>query len=141
MRAYRRVHKGIVMGIDHGTRSGQKEGAGGERRTGREAQQETAEQRQDDALERHRANPSESETRLRREQGGHDRPVGADQKPHPRPQVAPKVAQPDAQGQGDHAAEPDPQRGLDREVGDLEDPDAEEKGALPGRAGGGLAGG
>lgn len=36
---------------------------------------------------------------------------------------------------------PDPKAGLDREVGDLEDPDAEDDGALPGRAGGGLAGG
>ena len=36
---------------------------------------------------------------------------------------------------------PDPQAGIDREVGDLEDPDAEDDGALPGRAGGGLAGG
>ena len=35
----------------------------------------------------------------------------------------------------------DPQAGIDREVGDLEDPDAEEDGALPGRVGGGLAGG
>ena len=61
---------------------------------------------------------------MRREQGGHDRPVGSDHKPHPRPQV-----------------HPDPQRGLDREVGDLEDPEAEQDGTLPGRAGGGLAGG
>lgn len=38
-------------------------------------------------------------------------------------------------------ATPDPRAGLDREVGDLEDPDAEDAGALPGRAGGGLAGG
>lgn len=37
--------------------------------------------------------------------------------------------------------QPDPQAGVDREVGDLEDPDAQEDGALPGRAGGGLAGG
>ena len=36
---------------------------------------------------------------------------------------------------------PDPQAGLDREVGDLDDPDAEDDGALPGRVGGGLAGG
>lgn len=36
---------------------------------------------------------------------------------------------------------PDPAAGLDREVGDLEDPEAEEDGALPGRVGGGLAGG
>lgn len=42
---------------------------------------------------------------------------------------------------GEPAARPDPQAGLDREVGDLEDPDAEDDGALPGRAGGGLAGG
>lgn len=41
----------------------------------------------------------------------------------------------------DRAAKPDPKAGLDREVGDLEDPDAEDAGALPGRAGGGLAGG
>lgn len=37
--------------------------------------------------------------------------------------------------------EPDPEAGLAREVGDLDDPDAENEGALPGRAGGGLAGG
>jgi hypothetical protein len=56
---------------------------------------------------------------------------------------------PEAQGTGeggdrdrdtaDHA--PDPEAGIDREVGDLEDPDAEEDGALPGRVGGGLTGG
>ena len=39
------------------------------------------------------------------------------------------------------AARPDPKAGLDREVGDLEDFDAEDDGALPGRAGGGLTGG
>jgi len=38
-------------------------------------------------------------------------------------------------------AVPDQEAGLDREVGDLEDPDAEDDGALPGRVGGGLAGG
>ena len=38
-------------------------------------------------------------------------------------------------------AEPDPEAGIDREVGDLEDPNADEDGALPGRVGGGLAGG
>ena len=36
---------------------------------------------------------------------------------------------------------PDPKGGIGREVGDLEDPDAENEGALPGRVGGGLAGG
>lgn len=36
---------------------------------------------------------------------------------------------------------PDPEAGFDREVGDLDDPDAEDGGALPGRVGGGLAGG
>jgi len=36
---------------------------------------------------------------------------------------------------------PDPDAGLDREVGDIDDPDAEDDGALPGRVGGGLAGG
>lgn len=37
---------------------------------------------------------------------------------------------------------PDPKAGVDREVGDLDDPDAvEDDGALPGRMGGGLAGG
>lgn len=112
------------MGIDSGTRTGKDQGTGVERRSGQEVQQETAEERQDRALERQRGNPSQAEEQVRREQGGHDRPVGADQKPHPRPQ-----------------ARPDPQRGLDREVGDLEDPEAEKDGALPGRAGGGLAGG
>ena len=38
-------------------------------------------------------------------------------------------------------AAPDPEAGIAREVGDLEDPEAEDDGALPGRAGGGLAGG
>lgn len=38
-------------------------------------------------------------------------------------------------------AAPDPKAGMDREVGDLEDPNAvEDEGALPGRMGGGLAG-
>lgn len=48
----------------------------------------------------------------------------------------------------DHAPHPhptpatDPKAGFDREVGDLDDPDAEDDDdALPGRAGGGLAGG
>jgi len=41
----------------------------------------------------------------------------------------------------DPSAGPDPKAGLDREVGDLEDQDAEDDGALPGRAGGGLTGG
>ncbi|ASR42041.1 hypothetical protein BEN78_00045 [Xanthomonas citri pv. mangiferaeindicae] len=36
----------------------------------------------------------------------------------------------------------DPKTGIDREVGDLDDPDAPDNDdALPGRAGGGLAGG
>lgn len=35
----------------------------------------------------------------------------------------------------------DRKAGLDSEVGDLDDPDAEDEDALPGRAGGGLAGG
>lgn len=39
-------------------------------------------------------------------------------------------------------AKPDPEAGMEREVGDLENPEAvEEEGALPGRMGGGLAGG
>jgi len=38
-------------------------------------------------------------------------------------------------------SKPDPKTGLDAEIGDLEDADAEDDGALPGRAGGGLAGG
>ena len=37
---------------------------------------------------------------------------------------------------------PDPKAGVAREVGDLDDPDAvKDDGALPGRMGGGLAGG
>lgn len=34
----------------------------------------------------------------------------------------------------------DPEAGIEREVGDLDDPEAEDDDALPGRAGGGLAG-
>lgn len=54
-----------------------------------------------------------------------DDPARADTRPEDRPQHW----------------EPDPEAGLAREVGDLDDPDAEDEGALPGRAGGGLAGG
>ena len=52
-------------------------------------------------------------------------------------------ARPDER-QGSAAGPPgrDSNAGMDREVGDLEDPDAvEDEGALPGRMGGGLAGG
>jgi hypothetical protein len=42
---------------------------------------------------------------------------------------------------GAAADDRDPKAGIAREVGDLEDPDAEGEGALPGRVGGGLAGG
>lgn len=45
----------------------------------------------------------------------------------------------EAPGPGSDA--PDPRAGFAREVGDLDDPDVEHEGALPGRAGGGLAGG
>lgn len=47
----------------------------------------------------------------------------------------------DALGDASPTPVPDHEAGLDREVGDLEDPDAEDEGALPGRVGGGLAGG
>lgn len=47
--------------------------------------QETAEQQQDQAMERQRSQPSPGEETVRREQGGHDRPVGGDHRPHPRP--------------------------------------------------------
>ncbi|MCD9032583.1 hypothetical protein LDO32_12690 [Luteimonas sp. Y-2-2-4F] len=54
-------------------------------------------------------------------------------------------AQDDRKPQDDDATRDrprDPKAGLDREVGDLDDPDAtQDDGALPGRAGGGLAGG
>lgn len=129
------------MAIDKGTRTGPKDAAPGQPhgRTGQEVRQDTAEQRQNDALEEHRGNPSAGETQVRREQGGHDRPVGADHKPHPRP--TPEGGKQAAQGRGGDAARSDPKAGLDREVGDLEDPDMRKDGALPGRAGGGLAGG
>jgi len=39
------------------------------------------------------------------------------------------------------APEAESEAGLDREVGDLDDADAEDEGALPVRVGGGLAGG
>ena len=54
--------------------------------------------------------------------------------------VSDKPRNADASGKEDTA--PNPREGLDREVGDLEDADAvDEDGALPGRVGGGLAGG
>ena len=52
-----------------------------------------------------------------------------------------RKVRPDPANRQDRTEKPDPKAGLDREVGDLEDPDAEDDGALPGRAGGGLAGG
>ncbi len=56
-------------------------------------------------------------------------PATADDASGKRPSTRPPVA-------------PDPTAGMAREVGDLEDPDAvEDEGALPGRMGGGLAGG
>ena len=61
-----------------------------------------------------------------RKTGERNRDGGGDRREHPDPR--------------DPAAKPDPKAGLDREVGDLEDPDAADDGALPGRAGGGLAG-
>ena len=80
------------MAIDSstGTRQDRHDAAGDTGRTGGEAQQETTDPRQDQALERERADPSAEEAQVRREQGGHDRPVGADGRPHPRPEPAPK---------------------------------------------------
>lgn len=57
----------------------------------------------------------------------------------PQPQREGGAPNPDDPAQ-DAPRAPHPHAGLDREVGDLEDPDAEDDGALPGRAGGGLAG-
>jgi hypothetical protein len=82
------------MATDKSTRIDSKQGAGADSadtgRSGQQAQQETTEQRQDEAMQRHRANPSAEEAQVRREQGGHDRPVGSDHKPHPRPQPGSK---------------------------------------------------
>jgi hypothetical protein len=77
------------MAIDKGNRTDRKEATGGKPpgRTGQEARQDTAEQRQGEALEDRRRHPSAEEAQVRREQGGHDRPVGPDHKPHPRPQA------------------------------------------------------
>jgi|GEM_PF-1375334 len=47
--------------------------------------QEITEQQQDQALEKHRSQPTPGEEEARREQGGHDRPVGGDHRPHDRP--------------------------------------------------------
>jgi len=114
-----------------------------------QVQQENTQQRQQQDLQQHRRNPSEPEEDVRREQGGHDRPVRPDHKPGRRPEVPA-----DDDGDGDSRAEDDrgprplgeasstdPKAGVDREVGDLEDEDATDDGALPGRVGGGLAGG
>jgi hypothetical protein len=69
-------------------------------------------------------------TMKKREEGR--RPDNASEQ-HPPPQEAdqPERATPDDR---------DAKAGIAREVGDLEDPDAEGEGALPGRVGGGLAG-
>ncbi|MBO9715968.1 MAG: hypothetical protein J7507_03970 [Pseudoxanthomonas sp.] len=79
------------MATDKPTRTGTKQDTGADpRRTDQQARQETIEQRQDDAMQRRRGNPSVEEAQVRREQGGHDRPVGSDHVPHPRPQPASK---------------------------------------------------
>jgi hypothetical protein len=77
------------MATERPTRSASKQGID-TRRTSQQAQQETTGQRQDATMQRQRANPSAEEAQVRREQGGHDRPVGADHKPHPRPQPGSK---------------------------------------------------
>ena len=48
--------------------------------------QESAERRQDAAMQQERSRPTAEEEAVRREQGGHDRPVGGDHRPHPRPE-------------------------------------------------------
>ncbi|WP_037083389.1 hypothetical protein [Pseudoxanthomonas sp. J35] len=115
-----------------------------------QVQQENTQQRQQQELQQHRRNPSESEEDVRREQGGHDRPVRQDHKPGRRPEVP---ADDDGDGGASRAEDDrgptsrgeasstDPKAGVDREVGDLEDQDATDDDALPGRVGGGLAGG
>jgi hypothetical protein len=80
------------MATDKPVRTGRKddEADADAGRTGQQARQETAEQRQDAAMQQRRADPSPEEAQVRREQGGHDRPVGSDHKPRPRPQPGSK---------------------------------------------------
>ena len=56
-----------------------------------DARQDTAQQQEKQALEQHRRQPSPSEEQVRREQGGHDRPVGGDHVPQRRPQADPEA--------------------------------------------------
>ena len=56
-----------------------------------DARQDTAQQQEKQALEQHRRQPSPSEEQVRREQGGHDRPVGGDHAPQRRPQADPEA--------------------------------------------------
>lgn len=96
------------MGSQNGKRTGQ-EGTQQERadqasaeggsqdRSDQQLDQEAAEQRQRGALEQHRAQPSAQETQVRREQGGHDRPVGGDHVPHRRPEAQPGGLKPNPQ--------------------------------------------
>jgi hypothetical protein len=78
------------MATEKPVRTGQKEGTGADTdRTDQQARQETVEQRQDAAMQQRRADPSPEEAQVRREQGGHDRPVGSDHVPHPRPRPRP----------------------------------------------------
>ena len=79
------------MANDHGTPSGRNAPPGaGSDRSDEQVQQEATEQRQDAAMQRRRADPSAEEAQVRREQGGHDRPVGSDHVPHRRPEPASK---------------------------------------------------
>lgn len=62
------------------------------------------------------------------------------------PKNQPAADESSRKGRKDPAAGPppetNPRAGMEHEVGDLDDPDAvEDEGALPGRMGGGLAGG
>jgi hypothetical protein len=52
-------------------------------------EQEGIEQRQRDALQQNRRLPDQNEEDVRRRQGGHDRPVENDHRPHPRSEAEP----------------------------------------------------
>ena len=68
----------------HERRTGRKPDSAGKETHEQALAQETAQQRQQQDLQQHRRQPGEREEQVRREQGGHDRPVGNDHRPHRR---------------------------------------------------------
>jgi len=66
-----------------------KTGQGGTERREEVLEQDQAQRRQQDRLEQERRLPDANEEQVRRRQGGHDRPVENDHRPHRRSEAEP----------------------------------------------------